>query len=73
MSDIELQEAEPIGHIDIMNSQLELIATMKELPEDLYDQLIEHKIRAINNAMIIIHQCQYDIHRELLSLSVQNK
>jgi hypothetical protein len=67
MEDIILEEEIPedVTHLTIISNQLSLIATIQDMPDDIYDQLMEHKIRAINNAMIIIHNCQYQIFNQL--------
>jgi hypothetical protein len=67
MEDIILEEQIPedVTHLTIISNQLSLIATIQDMPDDIYDQLMEHKIRAINNAMIIIHNCQYQIFNQL--------
>ena len=51
---------EKIGtsYFDIIESQLVIIASMSELPDDLYDELQEDKIRVIANAMLIIQAVQ---------------
>ena len=43
---------------DIIESQLIIIASMSELPDDLYDELQEEKIRVISNAMLVIQAVQ---------------
>lgn len=61
-NDITLEDkAEQVTHLDIIESQLSLIASVENLNHDIYDDLHEHKIRAINNAFLIIHNCQYQI------------
>jgi hypothetical protein len=67
MEDIILEEQIPedVTHLTIISNQLSLVATIQDMPDDIYDQLMEHKIRAINNAMIIIHNCQYQIFNQL--------
>ena len=51
---------EKIGtsYFDIIESQLVIIASMNDLPDDLYDELQEDKIRVIANAMLIIQAVQ---------------
>jgi hypothetical protein len=51
---------EKIGttHYDIIESQLLIIASISELPDDLYDELQEEKIRVISNAMLVIQAVQ---------------
>jgi hypothetical protein len=61
-TDITLEDkAEQVTHLDIIESQLSLIASVENLNHEIYDDLHEHKIRAINNAFLIIHNCQYQI------------
>lgn len=61
-NDITFEDkAEQVTHLDIIESQLSLIASVENLNHDIYDDLHEHKIRAINNAFLIIHNCQYQI------------
>lgn len=50
-----------VTHLDIIENQLQIIASVENLNHDIYDDLHEHKIRAINNAFLIIHNCQYQI------------
>jgi hypothetical protein len=45
-------------HYDIIESQLLIIASISELPDDLYDELQEEKIRVISNAMLVIQAVQ---------------
>lgn len=60
--DIILEDkSEQVTHLDIIESQLSLIASVENLNHEIYDDLHEHKIRAINNAFLIIHNCQYQI------------
>ena len=51
---------EKIGttYFDIIESQLIIIASINELPDDLYDELQEEKIRVISNAMLVIQAVQ---------------
>jgi hypothetical protein len=51
---------EKIGttYFDIIESQLLIIASINELPDDLYDELQEEKIRVISNAMLVIQAVQ---------------
>jgi len=51
---------EKIGttYFDIIESQLLIIASISELPDDLYDELQEEKIRVISNAMLVIQAVQ---------------
>ena len=51
---------EKIGttYFDIIESQLIIIASISELPDDLYDELQEEKIRVISNAMLVIQAFQ---------------
>jgi hypothetical protein len=51
---------EKIGttYFDIIESQLIIIASITELPDDLYDELQEEKIRVISNAMLVIQAVQ---------------
>jgi hypothetical protein len=51
---------EKIGttYFDIIESQLLIIASITELPDDLYDELQEEKIRVISNAMLVIQAVQ---------------
>jgi hypothetical protein len=51
---------EKIGttYFDIIESQLIIIASISELPDDLYDELQEEKIRVISNAMLVIQAVQ---------------
>jgi hypothetical protein len=51
---------EKIGttYYDIIESQLLIIASISELPDDLYDELQEEKIRVISNAMLVIQAVQ---------------
>jgi len=67
MEDIIIEEGQiqDITHLEVITNQLSLIATMQELQDDIYDDLQMHKIRAINNAMIIIHSCQYHLFEQL--------
>lgn len=60
-SDITFEDGITVSHLDIIESQLQLIATVENINDEMYDQLQEHKIRAINNAFIIIHSCQFHI------------
>lgn len=50
-----------VTHLDIIENQLQIIATVENMNEDMFDQVQEHKIRAINNAFLIIHNCQYQL------------
>lgn len=60
--DIILEDkSEQVTHLDIIESQLSLIASIEGLDNEMYDDMQEHKIRAINNAFLIIHNCQYQI------------
>jgi hypothetical protein len=45
-------------YFDIIESQLLIIASISELPDDLYDELQEEKIRVISNAMLVIQAVQ---------------
>jgi hypothetical protein len=45
-------------YFDIIESQLLIIASITELPDDLYDELQEEKIRVISNAMLVIQAVQ---------------
>jgi hypothetical protein len=45
-------------YFDIIESQLIIIASISELPDDLYDELQEEKIRVISNAMLVIQAVQ---------------
>ena len=45
-------------YYDIIESQLLIIASISELPDDLYDELQEEKIRVISNAMLVIQAVQ---------------
>jgi hypothetical protein len=51
---------EKIGttYFDIIESQLIIIASISELPDELYDELQEEKIRVISNAMLVIQAVQ---------------
>ena len=51
---------EKIGttYYEIIESQLLIIASISELPDDLYDELQEEKIRVISNAMLVIQAVQ---------------
>jgi hypothetical protein len=51
---------EKIGttYFDIIESQLLIIASITGLPDDLYDELQEEKIRVISNAMLVIQAVQ---------------
>jgi hypothetical protein len=46
------------AYYDIIESQLLIIASISELPDDLYDELQEEKIRVISNAMLVIQAVQ---------------
>jgi hypothetical protein len=46
------------AYLDIIESQLLIIASISELPDDLYDELQEEKIRVISNAMLVIQAVQ---------------
>ena len=46
------------SYFDIIESQLVIIASMTELPDDLYDECQEDKIRVISNAMLVIQAVQ---------------
>lgn len=60
--DITFEDKEDqVTHLDIIENQLQIIASVENLNHDIYDDLHEHKIRAINNAFLIIHNCQYQI------------
>lgn len=50
-----------VTHLDIIENQLQIIATIENMNEEMFDQVQEHKIRAINNAFLIIHNCQYQL------------
>lgn len=60
--DITFEEnPKDVTHLDIIENQLQIIATIENMNEDMFDQVQEHKIRAINNAFLIIHNCQYQL------------
>jgi hypothetical protein len=60
--DITLEDkAEQVTHLGIIENQLQIIASIENMNDDMFDQVQEHKIRAINNAFLIIHNCQYQI------------
>lgn len=60
--DIILEDkAEQVTHLDIIENQLQIIASIENMNDEMFDQVQEHKIRAINNAFLIIHNCQYQI------------
>ena len=55
--DIITEETE-YNYTDLIDNQLSVISTMSELDIDAYDQLAEDRIKAISNAMKIIHKSQ---------------
>ena len=60
--DIILEDkAEQVTHLDIIENQLQIIASIENMNDDMFDQVQDQKIRAINNAFLITHNCQYQI------------
>lgn len=51
-------EAQKESAYNMIECQLIIIASMSELPDDLYDEMQEDKIRVIANAMLIIQAVQ---------------
>ncbi|NBW20707.1 MAG: hypothetical protein EBR82_73360 [Caulobacteraceae bacterium] len=53
-----VQEETEYNYTDLIDNQLAVISTMSELDIEAYDTLAEDRIKAISNAMKIIHKSQ---------------
>ena len=53
-----VQEETEYNYTDLIDNQLAVISAMSELDIDAYDALAEDRIKAMSNAMKIIHKSQ---------------
>ena len=53
-----VQDETEYNYTDLIDNQLAVISAMSELDIDAYDALAEDRIKAMSNAMKIIHKSQ---------------
>jgi hypothetical protein len=64
--DIMLEEGtERDGRLDIIDTQLHVLASVAELEETLYDDLQADKIRVVSDALKLINKIQKQLIKEI--------